>query len=219
MKLLIDTQKLKKAFRRPIEITSARAGMIAFLRCSTKKKSVIVIVSLLILLSYVIPSNGQVPSPQTGKRIYTRYARVSYQSESLLRSFNKRIKPGSLDYLQKSGELSLESQVSKKIDIIVERVETILQMWPKHFTVDITIMPDAGSIRTLYRKKYHCKVNFLAFYAQAERTIYVPADDITSNILAHELAHAVIDQYYGWSRVVSVKIHERLADYVTVNFE
>ncbi|HWR57574.1 MAG TPA: hypothetical protein VN328_01685 [Thermodesulfovibrionales bacterium] len=177
-------------------------------------------VSLVVLLSYIAPCSGQAQSMQGGEKISSRYANVSYQSESLLRLFNKRIKLSSLDYLLKrriSEELSLQTQVLEKIDIIVERVETILEMRPRNFKVDIIITPDADTIRVLYRKKYGRKVDFLAFYVPAERTIYVPADEIKSNILAHELAHAIIDQYFGV--VAPVKIHELLADYVTENFE
>ncbi len=179
-----------------------------------------IIISLFVLLLNAIPSNGQGQSLTVGETIYTRYARVSYQSEALLRSFNKSISLGSLDYRQNrriSGKLSLKSDVSEKIDIIVERVETILRIYPKNFVVDITIMPNAASIRTLYKTKYRFDSNYLAFYAPAERTIYLPADDIKSYILAHELAHAIIDHYF--QVVVPVNIHELLADYVVQHFK
>lgn len=138
----------------------------------------------------------------------------------MLRLFNKRIKLGSLDYLLKrrvSGELSLQGQVSGKIDIIVERVETILEMRPKNFKVDIIIMRSTDDVRAVYKRKYRRDVDFIAFYSPVEKAVYVSADDAKSIILAHELAHAVIDQYFGVA--APVKIHELLADYVTENFE
>ena len=179
-----------------------------------------IIASIFFLVFPIVSADVYAQPAQAGPKILSRYARVSYQSEAALRLFNKRIKLGSLSYLLKrriSEELSLQSQVSEKIDIIVERVETILEMRPKDLKVDIVITPDVDTVRALYKQKYHRDVEFLAFYSPLEKAIYVSADDIKSKILAHEVAHAVIDQYFGVA--APVKIHEILADYVTENFE
>ncbi len=125
-----------------------------------------------------------------------------------------------MDYLLKrrvSGELSLRDQVSGKIDIIVERVEAILEMRPKNFKVDIIIVRTSDDVKALYKKRYRRDVDFIAFYSPVEKSIYISADEAKSRILAHELAHAVIDQYFGVA--APVKIHELLADYVSENFE
>ncbi len=180
-----------------------------------KKRSVILFA--LLLLFHTAP-DGSRAQPQ-GK-VSTKYTTVSYRDESLLRSLNKRIRLGSLDYLLKrrvSGELSLQDQVSGKIDTIVERVETILEMRPKNFRVDIIVVPTSDDVKALYKRKYRRDVNFIAFYSPVEKSIYISADEAKSKILAHELAHAVIDQYFGMA--APAKIHELLADYVTKNFE
>ena len=125
-----------------------------------------------------------------------------------------------MSYLLKrksTGDSSLQNQVSEKIDIIVERVKTILEMHPRNFKVAIHILSDSDKVKAIYRKKYHQDVDFIAFYSPIEKTIYIAADDSKSNILAHELAHAIIDQYFGVA--APVKIHEILAQYVDENFE
>jgi hypothetical protein len=156
---------------------------------------------------------------QTEARIITRYARVFYESDEALRLFNKSLRLGALSYLLKKGDgdISLQGQLSGKIDVIVERVKTVLEMHPKNFKVDIKITSDSGGVRSLYRKKYYRDVDFVAFYSPQERTIYISADDAKSRILAHELAHAVIDQFFGVA--TPVKIHELLAQYADENFE
>ncbi len=179
-----------------------------------------IILSIFFLVLPIASADVHAQPAQAGPKITSRYAKVSYQSETVLRLFNKRIRLGSLSYLLKrrvSEELSLQGQVSEKIDIIVERVETILEMRPKDLRFDLVITPDADAVRSLYKLKYHRDVEFLAFYSPLEKAIYVSADDIKSKILAHEVAHAVIDQYFGVA--APVKIHEILADYVTENFE
>lgn len=143
-----------------------------------------------------------------------------YLDEDTIRLFNKRLKLGSLTSILKKrapGDLSVEGQVAEKVDIIIDRVKAILEMYPKNFKVDIKIAPDSDLIRSLYKKKYYREVEFIAFYSPQEKTIYISAEDAKSNILAHELAHAIIDQYFGVA--APAKIHEILAQYVDENFE
>lgn len=154
------------------------------------------------------------------EKIRSRYARIFYFDDNALRLFNKRLKLGSFTSILKkrsTGELSVEGQVAEKVDIIVDRVKAILEMYPKNFKVDIKIAPDSNLIQSLYRKRYFREVEFIAFYSPQERTVYISAEDTKSNILAHELAHAIIDQYFGVA--APQKIHEILAQYVDENFE
>lgn len=154
------------------------------------------------------------------EKITSKYARIFYETDETLRLFNRRVKLGLQSYILKKkylGELSVERQVSEKIDIIVDRVKAILDMYPKNFRIDIKITADANLVQSIYKKRYYREVEFVAFYSPQERTIYISAEDAKSNILAHELAHAIIDQYFGVA--APVKIHEILAQYVDENFE
>ncbi len=154
------------------------------------------------------------------EKITSRYVRIFYENDETLRLFNRKLKLGSLSYILKKrspGELSIERQVSEKIDIIVDRVKAILDMYPKGFKVDIKITTDSNLVQSIYKKRYYKDVDFIAFYSPQERTIYISAADTRSNVLAHELAHAIIDQYFGVA--APVKIHEILAQYVDENFE
>jgi hypothetical protein len=183
-------------------------------------KPCLTILFALLLFCGLIPAGSYAQSWQTDAKISTRYARVFYENDEILRLFNKSLRLGTLSYLLKrkpEGELSLQGQLSEKIDIIVERVKTILEMHPKNFRVDIKITSDSGSIRALYKKKYYRDVEFIAFYSPQEKAVYISADDAKSNIFAHEMAHAIIDQYFGV--VTPVKIHEILAQYVDEHFE
>ncbi len=189
-------------------------------RAGPMRRKQVIISSIFLLVLPIVSTDVFAQPTQAAPKISSRYAKVFYQSDALLRLFNKRIRLGSLSYLLKrrvSEELSLKGQVSEKIDIIVERVETILEMRPKELRFDIIITPDADAVRSLYKKIYHRDVEFLAFYSPLAKAIYVSADDIKSKVLAHEIAHAVIDQYFGVA--APIKIHEILADYVTENFE
>jgi hypothetical protein len=175
---------------------------------------------LIILLFLHLPAQVLPQAWLAEEKITSRYTRVFYEDEGTLRLFNKRLKLGSLTSILKKrspGEISLERQVSEKIDIIIDRVKAILDMYPRNLRIDIKIMPDASLVQSIYKKRYYREVDFIAFYSPQERTIYISAEDARSNILAHEIAHAIIDQYFGVA--APVKIHEILAQYVDENFE
>ncbi|MCL5023252.1 MAG: hypothetical protein M1497_07780 [Nitrospirae bacterium] len=175
---------------------------------------------MLLLLSYAFVRYCRTEQRQGSGKAQGGYAKIFCESGETLRLFNKRIKLGFLNSLLRTRtekDLSVESQLSGKIDVIVERVETILEMRPRNFTIALHVLPDADKVKELYRKKYFRNVDFVAFYAPSEKAVYIAADEAKAVILAHELAHAVIDQYFGVA--APVKIHEILAQYVEENFE
>ena len=184
------------------------------------RKRILIPALILLTFSSALVIYCQTQSWQGTERLASGYAKIFCESEETLRLFNKRLKLGSLSSLLRGRgprELSLEGQVSEKVDTIVERVKTILEMHPKNFRVSINVLPDADSVRAVYRRKYYRDVDFVAFYAPSEKAVYVAADEVKSLVLAHELAHAVIDQFFGVA--APVKIHELLAQYVEENFE
>ncbi|MCL4476443.1 MAG: hypothetical protein M1508_09495 [Nitrospirae bacterium] len=183
-------------------------------------KKIVISAFVFFMLSSVFVLYCQTQLRQGSEKISTGYANILSNSGEALRIFNKRIKVGFLSSLlkRKAGmDLSVEGQLSEKVDIIVERVKMILEMHPRNFNVQINVLPDAQSVRAAYRKKYYRDADFVAFYAPAEKAIYIAADEAKANILAHELAHAVIDQFFGVA--APTKIHEILAQYVDENFE
>ncbi len=184
------------------------------------RKQILITTVVIFILSSSIVIYCQTQSRQGGERMDTGYAKIICESDETLRVFNRRMKLGFLSSLLRSrieNNLSIEGQISGKVDAVVERVETVLDMRPRNFKISLYILPDADRVRIAYKKKYYREVEFVAFYAPGEKAIYIAADEAKSLILAHEMAHAVIDQYFG--KAAPVKIHEILAQYVEENFE
>jgi hypothetical protein len=98
------------------------------------------------------------------------------------------------------------------MDVLIERVETILEMYPKELKFNITLLSSDNEVQDVFRKKYGRTVNYISFYSPRDKTIYVSVKDIELGVLAHEIAHVIIDFYYGMS--TPRKIHEVLAQYV-----
>jgi len=152
-------------------------------------------------------------SPSSGHELKTRYTTITYNSEEHLRKFNKEISLGSLSYiLRNKKSFTIDDEIRDKIDVIVERVEAILEMFPKEVKFSISLLPAEEEVQGIYKKKYGKHVDFIAFYSPRDKVIFVSVKGIDLGILAHEIAHAIIDLYYGVT--TPSKIHEVLAQYV-----
>jgi hypothetical protein len=148
----------------------------------------------------------------------TRYATIIYDSDRQLREFNSGVGLGGLSYLMGSrSNLTATDEIRNKVDIISERVMMVLEMYVKDLKFKIVLLPSATEVRRVYRSKYGRDVSFISFYAPGERTIYLSTDDADRRIFSHEVAHAVIDQYFKVPP--SVKIHEMLAKYAENNLD
>jgi hypothetical protein len=143
----------------------------------------------------------------------SRYTTIIYTGDDQIRRFNKEISLGSLSYLLRNKtSVTAEDEVKNKMDVLIERVETILEMYPKELKFNIALLSSDNEVQDVFRKKYGGTVDYIAFYSRRDKTIYASIKDIELGVLAHEIAHVIIDFYYGMS--TPTKIHEVLAQYV-----
>ncbi|MCG8685311.1 MAG: hypothetical protein MI892_10575 [Desulfobacterales bacterium] len=134
---------------------------------------------------------------QTWKRINTRYLMIQYQSRGDLERFDRGIEPvkhvaGFLGF--KSSEGPKTNSLSEKLDLLVKKVQLILDM-QKPIMVNLRIYPGPKELKIAYFKLYKKQNQPRAWYLYETNTIYMNAQDVSSGMLAHEIAHAVIDHY------------------------
>jgi acyl transferase domain-containing protein len=154
----------------------------------------------------------------TAGEIETRYATIIYDNDDLPREFNKGVRLRGLSYLTGNrSNLTITDEVKNKVDIISERVQLVLEMYVKTLKYKIVLLASSREVRRVYRAKYGKDVDFISFFSPGEKTIYLSTDDANLRIFAHEVAHAVIDQYFRVSP--SVKIHEMLAKYAETHLD
>lgn len=157
-------------------------------------------------------------SVSSGFELKTEYATIIYEKEEHLRQFNKKVSLGSLSYLMRNKKsFTAADEVKNKLDVIVERVETILDMFPKGLKFTIVLLSSDTDVQKVYRNRYGSRVNFIAFYSPKDKTVFISVDDIKLGVLAHELTHVILDQYFGVSP--PVKIHEILARFVETHLK
>lgn len=112
--------------------------------------------------------------PELPKSVSTKTAAIHYADDAELSDFFWRI-TGERDVFIQSPDLA-----KNRLDELIDRVEAILDMHPDAFHVDIELKPryDGGEI---------------AFYSYDDKTIVVSVDRVTDGVLAHEVAHALIN--------------------------
>lgn len=84
--------------------------------------------------------------------------------------------------------------IKQKVDALFGKVRQILEMYRQRNNIIINLysQKDFFEIRNeTYKKDCHVR----AWYITTRDTIYINVDDVHEGMLAHEIAHAVIDNY------------------------
>jgi hypothetical protein len=150
-------------------------------------------------------------SPETGpmadrsddvvwENMETKYTVVHYQFFEDLKKFNYKVQYGQEQWSLKrlfsnSGSDSLIDRITSKVDVLFERVQEILDMRKKMKKVTIHIYHDKAQLHDAYSRIYKGPCRIRAWYRYKNNTVYVNVNDLHEGMLAHELAHAIIDHY------------------------
>ena len=134
------------------------------------------------------------------QKLETRHAIVHYQSMDDLRQFSKRIKyrvgkSGLKGLFSSSGSNELTNAVTRKVDALFERAQQILDMRKKMKKVNINVYPDKKQLRKAFERIYRKPCHIRAWYEYSYHTIFICVDDMHEGMLAHEMAHGIIDHY------------------------
>jgi small-conductance mechanosensitive channel len=153
-----------------------------------------------------------------GFEVKTKHATIVYERDDLLRKFNKKVSMGSLSYLLRNKKIiTVEDEAKNKLDVIIERVESVLDMFPQNLKFTVILLFSDKEVQRIYREKYGVRIDYISFYSPRDKTAYISVDDVSLGVLAHELAHVIMDHYFGMPP--PAKVHEVLAQYVEKHLE
>lgn len=156
---------------------------------------------MVLLFGAIVSAYAAEPGAGSGwQTLRTQYTVVRFQSREQLEEFNRKIEYESGDwYLQNllrgGGGSGLEDEVASKLDALYERVREILDMKKDTARVNINIYQDRQQLDEAYFFFYQKKGALRAWYSFDRHTIFVNKDDLHAGMLAHEMAHAVVDHY------------------------
>lgn len=148
------------------------------------------------------------------KEAKSRYVSLRYSSQELLRDFNEEIELGRKlgSYVRKTQIVTIEDEVLAKLDAVVEKAETVLEMFPDKLHIRVVLLATSADVAAVFREKYNKNANHIAFYSLSEDTIYISVDDSKLEVLAHEIGHAIVDHYFDVRAPYNV--HELMAQFV-----
>lgn len=157
-------------------------------------------------------------STSPAAEIESRHALIVFEKDDLLRKFNDEVNLRSLSYLTRNRtNLTVADEVRNKVDIVVERVEKVLEMFPKALKFKVVLLASDNDVARIYKTRYGHNVDYIAFYSSREKTVYISVRDVSLHVLAHEFAHVIVDHYFGVSP--SARIHEVLAQFAETHLE
>ena len=135
---------------------------------------------------------------QAWQSLPTRHAILQYQSGRDLEHFRKGIShsagiPDGL--IGVPGGSAAKTLLADKVDTLFERVQDILDMHKDMPMIRIRIYPGAEALQAARPGRANSPADIRAWYQPEEHTIYLQCDDITAGMLAHEMAHAVLDDF------------------------
>ena len=131
---------------------------------------------------------------ESSKTFNTKYTAIHYKDDKDLSDFLWRLGGTRIDFARD------KDMASNRIDRIVERVETIIDMRPKDLHVDI------------YLQRGDLKYNEVAFYEYNKAAVYISVDKVSDGVFAHEMSHAIVNRYF--STPIPSKVQEIITQYV-----
>ncbi len=162
---------------------------------------------LFFLLVFLVPTGVQAE----GK---SRYISLSYSNQQLLRDFNDELILGrKLSYYMRNKEIvTVDDEVYAKLDVIVEKAEVVLDMFPSNLQITVVLLPKSRDVGLMYLQKYGKQSENIAYYSLKEDTIYISVNDTSLRVIAHEIGHAIVDHYFKVRPPYN--IHELMAQFV-----
>ena len=167
----------------------------------------ITIICSFLLLSPFNLAGGETSDNLQWKSLETEHVILKYQSEKDLKKFHKKVdyaheRRGIKSLIGGSSSDNLEGNIRTKIDALYERVQEVLGMHKKVNKVTIVIYHDKKQLGNSYSKicsnaalAYGHSPVPRAFFIYSFNTIYVTAQDVHEGILAHEIAHSIVDNF------------------------
>jgi hypothetical protein len=130
-----------------------------------------------------------------------RFSNIHYEEPGLLERFAQKVQPGALtlslnQIFMGNAKLTPEAKAGRYVDQLFQRVQSILEMPKPDMKVEIQIFENQSALSKAFEKITGRPTQAPAFYWKENNTIYLHLEQISTGILAHEMAHAVISHYF-----------------------
>lgn len=131
------------------------------------------------------------------QRIDSRYCTIWLHPSVEAKKVNRKVNTWRVRPQIRAGKNEKEeSQLGAKCDALFRRAEEILDMYPPGIHTTLKVARNREELNGVHTGLFGYGTEAVAFYAFEENTIYTTEKDISESVLAHEMAHCVIDHYF-----------------------
>lgn len=144
------------------------------------------------------------------------YCTIFFKDGADLETVDKKIDTYKIDYgltekPPRAGGAEVADEISYKFDLIFFKVQEILDMRPKGLHLNVRIYRGQKDLDRVYVEIFDRDNEFIAYYIFKINTLFASEEKVSANILAHEIAHCVVDHYF--SVIPPTKVAEMIAQY------
>lgn len=107
--------------------------------------------------------------------------------------------------------ITVEDEVYAKVDILVEKVQVVLDMFPQNIKFNLILLENRDEVANIYKKNYGKLARHIAYYSLSQDTIYISVEDTRLRVIAHEIGHMIVDHFFQVRP--PYHIHELLAQF------
>jgi len=152
------------------------------------------------------------------KKIEGKYFTIYYSQDMDISKLSQQLNITTADRIIAgkaiSWDISSYQPIAAMTDILYDIVGDMIDMHVYNFKGNIKICHDYTCLNKIYKTLFDKDLApyMASFYVSATGTIYISGENFRREVLGHEIAHAVINNYF----VVSppVKVQEILAKYI-----
>jgi len=159
------------------------------------------------------------PESEEWSMMESNFFIVYYSPDANLEDMERELKkrPLYFDQPARYGETTTSGEICERLDRLFNHVRDVIDMHPKMPKIEIKIFKDRYALDDECFKVFGKREELKSFYVYDRNTIYTSESDIEDSIMAHEMAHAVIDHYF--SVIPPETVREILASYVDAHLE
>ena len=131
------------------------------------------------------------------KRIETKHTIVKFNDEEIVSKFANEVSYGIS--LLEGLKIEDEECIIRSIDGILEKTEDLLEMEKERESkFNINVYDTKQSMKDAFYQTYRYHSALRAWYSFHLNTVFCTVEDIDQGMLAHELGHAIIDEFFGF---------------------
>ena len=144
-------------------------------------------------------------------KYFTVYGPPDFHSHMLVAKLNFDYQPHPEEFLGENGPYD-DNITTKTFDALFREISDLLDIHTYNFHGAIKLLANQGDVSRTFAKYFKRDFGERSFYVPETNTIYISSADATLGMIGHEIAHAIMANYF----VVppSTKIQEVLAGYV-----